>query len=101
MNAVPIYEAKNKFPFFVHTAETEGAVPVCRHNNIVAYIVSKNEYEKMASKSKKSIVDIIHDSRAKYGLTDDDDFDYTEYFDSLRDRNYYGRDVDKNIFEED
>ncbi len=100
MNAVPIYEAKNKFPFFVHTAETEGPVPVSRHNNIVAYIVSKNEYEKMAAKTKKSIIDSLQERRRYYGL-DDDDFDYTEYFDSLRDRNYYGRDVDKNIFDED
>lgn len=60
-----------------------------------------NESSIKESKTKKSLVDILHDNRAKYGLTDDDDFDYTEYFDSLRDRNYYGRDVDKNIFDED
>lgn len=101
MNAVPIFEAKNKFPFFVHTAETEGPVPVSRHNNIVAYIISKDEYEKIAAKPKKSLVDKIHDDRKTYGLSDDDDFDYTGYFDSLRDRNYFGRDVHKNIFEED
>lgn len=100
MNAVPIFEAKNKFPYFVHTAETEGAVPVSRHNNIVAYIISKDEYEKMMVKPKKSIIDSLKERRRYYGL-DDDDFDYTEYFDSLRDRNYFGRDVDKNIFDED
>ena len=101
MNAVPIFEAKNKFPFFVHKAETEGAVPVSRHNNVVAYIISKEEYEKIEAKNKKSFVDMIHDDRAKYGLSDDDDFDFTEYLESLRDPTYYGRDYDKNIFEED
>lgn len=46
-----------------------------------------------AKRKKECIIDRIHASRADYGLDDSDDFDYTEYFDSLRERNYYGRDA--------
>lgn len=30
----------------------------------------------------------------------DDDFDYTEYFDNLRDRNYFGRPGAEHIFDD-
>ena len=101
-NAVPVFEAKNKLPFFIHLAETDGPVPISRHNQEVAYIISKADYEEMikSPKKEKSLVQRIHDSRIEYGLTDDDDFDYTEYFDSLRDRNYFGRPGAEHIFDD-
>ena len=100
-NAIPVYEAKNRLPYFIHLAETEGAVPIMRRNQEVAYIVSKEEYEnlKASGKRKKSLAERINESRAEYGLTDDDDFDYTAYFDSLRDRNYFGRPGAEHIFD--
>ena len=101
-NAIPVFEAKNRLPFFIHQAETEGPVPITRHNQEVAYIISKTDYEKMkaAASPRKSLVERIHDSRKEFGLTDDDDFDYTEYFDSLRDRNYFGRPGSEHIFDD-
>lgn len=101
-NAIPVFEAKNKLPFFIHLAETEGPVPITRHNQKVAYIISKSDYDKMnaASKPQKSLAQRIHDSRTGYSLTDDDDFDCTEYFDSLRDRNYFGRPGAEYIFDD-
>ena len=100
-NPVPIYEAKNKLPFFIHLSEKDGIVPITRRNKIVAYIISSEEYEEITSnrQKKKSVVQTIHDSRTDFGLSDDDDFDYTGYFDSLRDRNYYGRPEGNNVFE--
>ena len=46
-SAVPVFEAKNRLPFFIHQAETEGPVPITRHNQEVAYIISKSDYEEM------------------------------------------------------
>jgi hypothetical protein len=53
-----------------------------------------------ASKPQKSLAQRIHDSRTGYSLTDDDDFDYTEYFDSLRDRIYFGLPGAEHIFDD-
>ena len=100
-NAVPVFEAKNRLPFFIRLAESEGPVPITRRNQEVAYIISKEDYDelKAGSKKKKSIVERLQERRKKYGL-EDDDFDYTEYFDSLRDRNYFGRPGSEHIFDE-
>ena len=99
-NAVPVFEAKNKLPFFIHLAETDGPVPISRHNQEVAYIISKADYEEMMfdSKPKKSIVEKMQERRKKYNL-EDDDFDYTNYFDSLRDKSYFGRPGSEHIFD--
>ena len=100
-NAVPVFEAKNKLPFFIHMAETNGPVPITRHDQEVAYIISKADYDEMikSPKKEKSLVQKLRENREKYGL-EDDDFDYTEYFDSLRDRNYFGRPGAEHIFDD-
>ena len=98
MNAVPIFEAKNKLPFFIHKAETEGPIPITRRNKEVAYLVSKEDFEAMNASPRKSLADKLHDSRVEYGL-EDDDCDYTEYFDSIRDRNYFGRPGAEHLFD--
>ena len=99
-NPIPVFEAKNKLPFFIHLAETDGPVPISRHNQEVAYIISKADYEEMMidSKPKKSIVEKMQERRKKYNL-EDDDFDYTNYFDSLRDKSYFGRPGSEHIFD--
>ncbi len=100
-NAFPVFEVKNKLPFFIHKAEEEGPVAISRRGEVVAFIISKKDLEDLKEKSpKKNIVKKIHDSRAEYGLTDDDDFDYTEYFDSLRLRGYSGRPEGEHVFDE-
>ena len=100
-SAIPVFEAKNKLPFFIHLAETDGPVPISRHNQEVAYIISKADYEEIlkSRKSEKSVVQKLRENREKYGL-EDDDFDYTAYFDSLRDRNYFGRPDSEHIFDD-
>ena len=100
-SAVPVFEAKNRLPFFIHQAETEGPVPITRHNQEVAYIISKSDYEQLKSACTplKCLVERLHDKRREFGL-EDDDFDYTEYFDSLRDRNYFGRPGAEHIFDD-
>lgn len=84
-NPIPVFEAKNKLPYFLHLAETDGPIPIMRHNNVVAYIISKNDYEQIRNENKpqKSLVQKLQDNRKKYGL-EKDDFDYQAYFESLR-----------------
>ena len=57
-NPIPVFEAKNKLPYFLHLAETDGPIPIMRHNNVVAYIISKNDYEQIRNENKpqKSLV---------------------------------------------
>lgn len=101
MNTVPVYEAKNKLPLFIHQAEQGNPTAITRHNNVVAYLISKEDFEAFTSggKKEKSLVEKLQEKRKEYDL-EDDDFDYTEYFDSLRDRNYFGRPGAEHIFDE-
>ena len=74
MNAVPVFEAKNKLPFYIHQAEEGSPVAISRHNNIVA------------------------ERRVAYGL-EDDDFDISAYYESIKERGYYGKSDSENLFE--
>lgn len=87
-NPIPVFEAKNKLPYFLHLAETDGPIPIMRHNKVVAYIISKNDYDTIRKENKpqKSLVQKLQDNRQKYGL-ETDDFDYPEYFENLRPSN--------------
>ena len=97
--AVPIFEAKNKLPYFIHQAEENGPVRISRHNEVVAYIVSKEDFENATAPKKKTLVERIQESRIAYGL-EDDDFDLTEYYDSIRERGYYGKSDSEHLFED-
>ena len=100
MNTVPVYEAKNKLPLFIHQAEQGNPLAITRHNNVVAYLISKDDFEELTKcgKKEKSLAERMQDRRKEYGL-EDDDFDYTEYFDSLRERGYYGRPEGDHVFD--
>ena len=100
MNTVPVYEAKNKLPLFIHQAEQGNPLAITRHNNVVAYLISKEDFEELTQggKKEKSLAERMQDRRKEYGL-EDDDFDYTEYFDSLRERGYYGRPEGDHVFD--
>ena len=98
MNAVPIYEAKNKLPFFIHKAESEGPVPITRHNKEVAFIISKEDYESMVLPKSKSVVDRIREQLVENGFFDDG-FDFSAHLEANKEH-YYGRPEDDHIFDE-
>lgn len=50
-NAVPIYEAKNKLPLFIHQVENEGPVIFSRHNKDVAVLISLEDYNALVKKA--------------------------------------------------
>ena len=75
MNAVPMYEAKNKLPLFMHQAETSGPVFISRRNKTVGVILSIDEYNKLiAAKPKRTILEAAAEFRKKVDdtLTDED-----------------------------
>lgn len=55
-NPIPVFEAKNKLPYFLHLAETDGPIPIMRHNNVVAYIISKMIMSKLETKTNRKKV---------------------------------------------
>ena len=81
MNTVPIYEAKNKLPYFIHQAETVGPVFISRRNKTVGVIISIDEYNRfLAHKPKETILDRAAEFRRKTaGLFTDKQID--EIFD--------------------
>ena len=98
MNAVPIFEAKNKLPFYIHQAEEGSPVAISRHNNVVAYLVSKEDFEKATAPKKKTLVETVAERRIAYGL-EDDDFNISAYYESIKERGYYGKSDSGNLFE--
>ena len=97
-NAVPIFEAKNRLPFYIHQAEEHSPVPISRHNTVVAYIISKEDFEKQTAPKEKSVVEKIRESRIAYGL-EDDDFDISAYYENIKERGYYGKSDSEHLFE--
>ena len=85
-DSIPIFEAKNKLPYFIHKAETEGPVFLSRRGKNVAVIISQAEYdEKFAN--KRSFVDEVNELRQKYlDVLDNDDI-----YADIRDKNDFGR----------
>lgn len=75
MNTVPVYEAKNKFPLFLHQAEEDGPVFISRHNQTVGVILSYKDYTRLMSRTRKrTILDAAADFRKKVDgtLTDEE-----------------------------
>ena len=85
-DSIPIFEAKNRLPYFIHKAETEGPVFLSRRGKNVAVIISQAEYdEKFAN--KRSFVDEVNELRQKYlDVLDNDDI-----YADIRDKNDFGR----------
>ena len=77
MNTVPIYEAKNKLPLFMHQAEESGPVFISRRNQTVGVLLSINEYNRILARGKKdTILDRAAEFRRKAaGLLTDEDID--------------------------
>jgi prevent-host-death family protein len=81
MNTVPIYEAKNRLPYFLHQAESVGPVFISRRNKTVGVLISIDEYNSIiANKPKETILDRAAEFRRKTaGLFTDKQID--EIFD--------------------
>ena len=95
-DSVPIFEAKNRLPFYIHKAETEGPVFISRHGKDVAVIISQEEYNEKIAK-KRSFIDEVNDLKEEYL----DVLDNEDIFANLRDKNDFGRPSMYYLFEEE
>ena len=72
---IPMFEAKNKLPLFVHKAETEGPVFISRRNKTVGVILSIDEYNRLLLvKPKRTILEAAAEFRKNVddSLTDEE-----------------------------
>ncbi len=82
-NAIPVFEAKNKLPLYIHQAEEEGPVILSRHSKEVAVLISIEEYhhlleDRKAYRKRLNIVERAKLFRERHKeLYEGDDFDKT------------------------
>lgn len=97
MNTVPIYEAKNKLPLFMHQAEKTGPVFISRRNKTVGVLLSFEEYNRILAKGRKdTILDRAAEFRRKTaGLFTNEDID--RIFD-VRDHSVQGTSWENDVF---
>ena len=98
MNTVPMYEAKNKLPLFMHQAEETGPVFISRRNQPVGVLLSFEDYNRMINRSRKeTILDKAAEFRRKTaGLITNEEID--KIFD-VRDYSTKGTSWENDIFE--
>jgi len=107
-DAVPVFEAKNRLPFYIHKAEEEGPVILSRRNEDVAVIISIEEYKAFLEDRRKARKDLNIVERAKLfrerhkDLYEGDDFDKTidQIFNHLRDGQPSSYDKEKHVWDE-
>lgn len=101
-NAVPVFEMKNKLSFYLHKTESEGPVFISSHGKASYVIQTIEDYEELnqTKPEEKSLFEKIQESRKNFGL-ENDDFDYTEYFNNIRDKTPCFTQSDINIFGEE
>lgn len=98
MNSVPVYEMKNKLSQYLHMVVEEGPVGISVHGKPSFVIQTIEEFDEKRV-PKQSFYSKSQEIKMLYTLNEDDDFDYTAYFDSIRDRNYFDRPDADHIFD--
>ena len=88
-DAIPIYEAKNKLPLFIHQAETDGPIFNSRRNKSVAVLIALDDYNDLLHraeepKKKMNVVERVATFKERNGwpITDED---IDEVFGDVRD----------------
>ena len=99
---IPMFEAKNKLPLFMHKAETEGPVFISRRNKTVGVILSIDEYNKLLlAKPKHTILEAAAEFRKNVDdtLTDEEIDRIFNNRDSWTDIDDYESDVFDGVFD--
>lgn len=100
MNAIPIFEAKNKLPFFIHQAEESGPVFISRRDKSVAVIISIDDFNRLSARRKPTILEKAEAFRKRVaGTLPDAEID--KIFSSARDDSVdtYGSHVFDGVFD--
>lgn len=85
-NAVPIFEMKNKLSLFLRKAEAEGPVFISNRGKPAFVLQTIEDYEKQKASApkEKTIFEAAAELRKKYGIEDDDPFDFSEHLEKIR-----------------
>lgn len=97
MTTVPMFEAKNKLPLFMHQAEAEGPVFISRRNKTVGVLISFDDYNRIVAKGRKdTILERAAEFRKKIdGHLTDEEID--KIFD-VRDHSVQGTSWENDVF---
>ena len=102
MTQVPVYEAKNKLPLFIHQAEEGGPIFISRRNKNVAVLISFDSYNQLVARGKKpNIIEKAKAFRERTGwnITNEE---VDEIFSNVRDTSIdtYTSDVFEGVFDD-
>ncbi len=98
MTAVPIFDAKNRLPFFIHLAEEQGPVMISRRNQEVAVLLSKEDYERLVEEAQgNSFLKKAEDFRRRNkSLFSNDEID--RIFEEAKDKSSEGPSDEASVF---
>ena len=99
--AIPIFEVKNRLSYFLHKAKEEGSVFISNRGKPEFVLQTIEEYEQQiqAKPKEKSLIERIHESRKTFSL-ENDDFDFTSYYDNIKEKIPMTRDSEEHLFDE-
>ena len=85
-NAVPVFEMKNKLSYFLHKVESEGPVFISKRGKPAFVLQTIEDFEKQSNTApkEKTIFEAAAELRKKYGIEDDDPFDFSEHLEKIR-----------------
>lgn len=82
MQSIPIFEAKNKLPLYIHMVEQGESFEITRHGKPIAYLVSKDEKKEEPQIDKFEL--ILKHWKEKYSDCFLSDKEEKEYFETPR-----------------
>ena len=92
MTAVPIFDVKNRLPYFIHLAENGETIQITRHGKPVARIISEKEVEQAQKTEGQVFMDRLMEWRER--ASDWLDTTINEEIDSIF---YIPRTIEPNI----
>lgn len=100
-NAIPIFEVKNRLSYFLHKAKEEGPVFISNRGKPEFVLQTIEEYERQiqAKPKEKTLIERINEARKTFGL-ENDDFDFSAYYDGIKEKNPMVRNSEEHLFDE-
>lgn len=95
---VPVFEMKNKLSYFLRKAKEEGPVFISNRGKTEFVLQTIEEYEH-SKRKEKSLVERIQESRKNFGM-ENDDFDFSAYYEKIREEIPMNRAPEEHLFDE-
>lgn len=92
------FEMKNKLSYFLRKAKEEGPVFISNRGKTEFVLQTIEEYEH-SKRKEKSLVERIQESRKNFGM-ENDDFDFSAYYEKIREEIPMNRAPEEHLFDE-